>query len=169
MTDAGVNTPDVVAFIELLFFAYRDFVHDPDAILEEYGFGRAHHRVLHFVYRHPGIRVSRLLTVLNITKQSLARVLKQLIEDHFVEQRPGENDRRERHLFLTPDGLVLFERLFAPQRKRVTQALAAAGPAVDHVAIERFLHAMIEQGDRDTIQHLIDAGAPVGKSDAEAA
>lgn len=172
-SDVCVPNPDghtdVVAFIELLFFAYRDFVHDPDAILEEYGFGRAHHRVLHFVYRHPAIRVSRLLTVLNITKQSLARVLKQLIEDNFVEQRAGENDKRERRLFLTPEGVALFERLVAPQRARVAEALATAGADIDHAAVQRFLHAMIAPGDRDTIQQLIDAGAPVGEPNAEAA
>ena len=163
------RTPDVVAFIELLFFAYRDFVHDPDAMLEEIGFGRAHHRVLHFVYRHPGIRVSRLLSVLNITKQSLARVLRQLIEENYVEQREGKSDRRERCLFLTPTGVALFERLVAPQQKRVAAALAAAEPGLDHSAIERFLHAMIEAQDRDAIKDLIKEGAPVGISSAEAA
>lgn len=178
-TSAAVTSgPDVVAFIELLFFAYRDFVHDPDAILEEIGFGRAHHRVLHFVYRHPGIRVSRLLTVLNITKQSLARVLRQLIEEAYVEQREGINDRRERCLFLSPTGVDLFERLLAPQRARVTEALNAAGASAERAfdgttppmqSIERFLETMIEAPDRETIKTLIEAGVPVRKPDAEAA
>lgn len=161
--------PDIVGFIELLFFAYRDFVNDPDEMLEEIGFGRAHHRVLHFVYRHPGIRVSRLLGVLNITKQSLARVLRQLIEERYVEQRAGQNDRRERCLFLTDAGVALFERLVAPQRARVSEALAAIGPDLDHGAVERFLHAMIEEPDRDAIRELITTGTPVGGPSAEAA
>lgn len=171
----AAQATDVAAFIELLFFAYRDFVHDPDAILEEIGFGRAHHRVLHFVYRHPGIRVSRLLTVLNITKQSLARVLRQLIAEAYVEQREGKSDRRERRLFLTPEGIALFERLVAPQMARVADALAAADDSADqtdgatHGRIERFLKAMIEAPEREAILELIDAGAPVGPHNAEAA
>ena len=88
----------VIEAMELLFFAYRDFVGDPDAILERQGFGRAHHRVLHFVGRNPGITVQNLLAILGITKQSLARVLRQLVEDGQVEQRTGAQDRRERHL-----------------------------------------------------------------------
>lgn len=169
------QTRDVAAFIELLFFAYRDFVHDPDAILEEIGFGRAHHRVLHFVYRHPGIRVSRLLTVLNITKQSLARVLRQLLAEGYVEQREGKSDRRERCLFLTTEGMTLFERLVAPQIARVAEALAAADADANkdngsaHGRIERFLEAMIEAPEREAILDLIDAGAPFGPDNAEAA
>jgi len=167
--DGDVQGADVVAFIELLFFAYRDFVHDPDAILEEFGFGRAHHRVLHFVCRHPGIRVARLLDVLNITKQSLAPVLRQLIEENYVEQRTGENDRRERRLFLTSDGTALYERLVAPQRARVAEALSAAGPDMDHAAVQRFLLSMIEPADRDAIRALIADGTDGATRSAEAA
>src|SRR5215470_7780389 len=87
--------------IELLFFAYRDFVSDPDHVLETFGFGRAHHRVLHFVNRNPGMKVADLLVVLKITKQSLGRVLKQLIEEGYVVQKEGENDRRQRLLYVT--------------------------------------------------------------------
>src|SRR5271163_4883184 len=90
--------------IELLFFAYRDFVGDPDEVLAKLGFGRAHHRVLHFVNRNPGIKVADLLDILKITKQSLGRVLKQLIDQGFVVQREGANDRRQRLLFVTPKG-----------------------------------------------------------------
>ena len=90
--------------IELLFFAYRDFVGDPDRILADYGFGRAHHRVLHFVDRRPGLTIAELLDILKITKQSLNRVLKELIGKGFVESRTGTSDRRQRLLFTTPDG-----------------------------------------------------------------
>src|ERR1700680_2698050 len=91
---------ELVACAELLFFAYREFTAGPDAILEEYGFGRAHHRVLHFVHRHPGLRVADLLDVLKITKQSLGRVLKQLVDQSYVVQKEGESDRRQRLLFV---------------------------------------------------------------------
>ena len=85
--------------IELLFFAYRDFVGDPDRLLESLKFGRAHHRVLHFIHRNPGLTVAELLDILRITKQSLNRVLKELLDEHFVEQRTGVTDRRQRQLF----------------------------------------------------------------------
>ncbi|MGA9604767.1 MAG: MarR family transcriptional regulator, partial [Methyloceanibacter sp.] len=104
----------LLEFAELLFFAYRDFTRDPDAILADFGFGRAHHRVLHFVNRHSGLRVADLLDVLNITKQSLSRVLKQLIDKGYVVQRAGSSDRRERQLFPTDKGRALAERLAAP-------------------------------------------------------
>ena len=90
--------------IELLFFAYRDFVGDADEALAKFGFGRAHHRVLHFVTRHPGIKVADLLDILNITKQSLGRVLKQLVDQGYVQQKEGESDRRQRLLYATPKG-----------------------------------------------------------------
>src|SRR5437764_15476178 len=88
--------------IELLFFAYRDFVGDPDEVLAKFGFGRAHHRVLHFVNRHPGIKVADLLELLRITKQSLGRVLRELVQQGYVVQKAGENDRRQRLLHVTP-------------------------------------------------------------------
>jgi len=99
--------------IELLFFAYRDFISDPDTILSEYGFGRAHHRVLHFVNRNPGMTVTELLDLLKITKQSLGRVLKQLVDTGFIEQRTGPLDRRQRLLSVTPAGHALAMRLAA--------------------------------------------------------
>ncbi|MGA7545812.1 MAG: helix-turn-helix domain-containing protein, partial [Methyloceanibacter sp.] len=105
MPSAGKATPareaSLLAFAELLFFAYRDFTRDPDAILKDFGFGRAHHRVLHFVNRHSGLRVADLLDVLNITKQSLGRVLKQLIDQGYIVQEAGSVDRRERRLYPT--------------------------------------------------------------------
>src|SRR5207247_9848066 len=88
--------------IELLFFAYRDFIGDPDDVLAKLGFGRAHHRVLHFVNRNPGMKVAELLDILKITKQSLARVLRQLIQEGYILQREVANDRRQRLLYVTP-------------------------------------------------------------------
>src|SRR6187549_2204266 len=110
---------ELLAYAELLFFAYRDFTRDPDAILQDFGFGRAHHRVLHFVNRHPGLRVADLLDVLKITKQSLGRVLKQLIDKGYIVQRAGSVDRRERLLYPTESGRMLAKRLAAPQLVRL--------------------------------------------------
>ena len=93
--------------IELLFFAYRDFVGDADHELEAFGFGRAHHRVLHFVHRYPGLKVADLLDVLRITKQSLGRVLKQLLDEGYIVQKTGNNDRRQRLLYATAKGEAL--------------------------------------------------------------
>ncbi len=137
-------------FAELLFFAYRDFTGDPDAILEDIGFGRAHHRVLHFVNRHSGLRVADLLEILNITKQSLSRVLKQLIDQGYIEQKAGASDRRERLLYLTARGKALADRLAAPQLVRLREALGAAGPDAE-AAIRRFLEAMINAEDRPKV------------------
>ena len=127
--------------IELLFFAYRDFVSDPDAILTEMGFGRAHHRVLHFVRANPGIRVADLLEILAITKQSLARVLRQLIDYGFIEQRQGPIDRRERLLFATESGLDLADRLSRPQVDRLKRVIAELGPN-NATTAQRFLTLM---------------------------
>jgi DNA-binding MarR family transcriptional regulator len=118
--------------IELLFFAYRDFTAEPDAILADHGFGRAHHRVVHFVGRHPQMTVGALLGILRITKQSLNRVLGQLVRQGFVVQHRGTEDRRQRLLELTAKGHELEQRLSAPQRARVAAAFHQAGPqAVD--------------------------------------
>jgi DNA-binding MarR family transcriptional regulator len=118
--------------IELLFFAYRDFTAEPDAILAGYGFGRAHHRVVHFVGRHPRIPVGDLLAILRITKQSLSRVLGPLVRQGFIVQRPGDQDRRQRLLELTAVGRALDEQLSAPQRARIAAAYREAGAvAVD--------------------------------------
>jgi len=118
--------------IELLFFAYRDFTAEPDAILAQYGFGRAHHRVIHFVGRHPQLTVTELLGILRITKQSLNRVLGQLVRQKFILQRPGPIDRRQRRLELTARGRELERELSEPQRARVANAYRQAGiPAVE--------------------------------------
>jgi len=142
------------AFAELLFFAYRDFTRDPDAILKDFGFGRAHHRVLHFVNRHSGLRVADLLDILNITKQSLGRVLKQLIDQGYIIQQAGASDRRERLLFTTERGRALAERLAAPQIVRLAAALEAAGPGAE-TALRLFLEAMINAEDRPKVSSIM--------------
>jgi DNA-binding MarR family transcriptional regulator len=126
--------------IELLFFAYRDFSAAPDALLAEHDLGRAHHRVIYFIGRHPGITVSDLLAILGITKQSLARVLNQLLADGFVAQNPGVRDRRQRLLELTPKGVALERSLTEHQRQRIAAAYRQAGPA----AVEGFRKVMVE-------------------------
>jgi DNA-binding MarR family transcriptional regulator len=140
--------------IELLFFAYRDFVSDPDDVLAKFGFGRAHHRVLHFVTRHPGMKVADLLDVLRITKQSLGRVLKQLVDEGYVVQKEGENDRRQRLLFVTAKGEALVMKLAGLQTERISRALADLGPGA-HEQARRFLIAMIDADGRDDVQRLI--------------
>ena len=113
--------------IEMLFFSYRDFTSGPDEILKEFGFGRAHHRAIYFVGRHPGRAVSDLLDILKITKQSLNRVLSQLIREGFIEQTQGVTDRRQRLLSLTEKGKMLEERLTENQRRRIARAYDNAG------------------------------------------
>ncbi|RUU70348.1 MarR family transcriptional regulator [Mesorhizobium sp. M2C.T.Ca.TU.009.01.2.1] len=130
------------AIIELFFFAYRDFTSDPDQILAEYGFGRAHHRVLHFVNRRPGLTVAELLDVLKITKQSLARVLKQLIDTDHIVQVQGPRDRRQRELYPTARGRALALALARPQSRRIRAALEDSG-TTERATIERFLEAMV--------------------------
>jgi DNA-binding MarR family transcriptional regulator len=140
--------------IELLFFAYRDFVGDPDDVLAKLGFGRAHHRVLHFVNRNPGMKVADLLDILKITKQSLGRVLKQLIDQGFVIQKEGDNDRRQRLLHVTAKGEALAMKLAGLQTERIARAFAQFGPG-GHDAARRFLAAMIDGKDRDAVLRLI--------------
>ncbi len=113
---------------DLLFFGYRDFTNVADKVLEELGLGRAHHRALHFIGRNPGLTVSALLAILRITKQSLARVLNLLVEDGYVAQAPGYEDRRLRLLTLTEKGQALERRLFESQRDLLTKAYLQAGP-----------------------------------------
>ena len=144
----------VVELIELLFFAYRDFVSDPDEILKGYGFGRAHHRIVHFVGRNPGIRVAELLDILRITKQSLGRVLKDLIESGHVVQREGDSDRRHRLLFLTPKGEDLRERLIQPQIDRFTTALDASGGDASEIYRDVLLN-LVNEADRKDVEHRI--------------
>jgi len=162
LTDtAKLHDDDVVALIELLFFAYRDFVSDPDQILAEYKFGRAHHRVLHFTGRNPGLTVAQLLDILGITKQSLSRVLKELIDKGFIYQQEGPEDRRQRLLFLTAEGDRLQKRLMAPQIVRIRRALTEAGPA-SHSPYRNVLYHLINPANRDGVRSRIEAGKLVG-------
>lgn len=133
--------------IELLFFAYRDFVGEPDRLLERHGFGRAHHRVLHFINRHQGLNVAELLDILEITKQSLARVLKDLIQAGFVSQKAGREDRRQRLLYLTGPGKQLADALATMQDERMKRALTQAGPQ-QRETIVRFLGALVDSERR---------------------
>jgi DNA-binding MarR family transcriptional regulator len=151
---ASVRAVPDIALIELVFFGYRDFVGEPDRVLARYGFGRAHHRVLHFVNRRPGLTIAALLDILGITKQSLARVLKDLIEGGFIEQRAGPDDRRQRLLHLTPKGVDLATELAERQGRRIAEALEEAGPE-SRETIARFLMGLIERGERDHINAMI--------------
>lgn len=140
--------------IELLFFAYRDFVSDPDHVLEKFGFGRAHHRVLHFVNRNPGMKVADLLDILRITKQSLGRVLKQLVDEGYVIQKEGPDDRRHRLLYVTQKGEQLAMKLAGLQTERITRALGGLGPN-GHEGARAFLAAMVDTESRDAVLRFI--------------
>jgi DNA-binding MarR family transcriptional regulator len=140
--------------IELLFFAYRDFVGDADHELEAFGFGRAHHRVMHFVHRYPGLKVADLLDVLRITKQSLGRVLKQLLDEGYIVQKTGNNDRRQRLLYATPKGEALVGKLAGLQTDRINRALGEIDPAATEV-VRQFLRAMIDRDDPDKVLEAI--------------
>jgi DNA-binding MarR family transcriptional regulator len=149
--------------IELLFFAYRDFTAEPDAMLAKYGFGRAHHRVIYFVGRTPGMTVGELLAILRITKQSLSRVLGQLVDQGFIVQKTGPRDRRQRLLHLTEKGSELERQLSAEQRARIARAYRAAGAQ----AVEGFRRVMLgiigrEDDRRRFTPRLGAAAAPTG-------
>ncbi len=132
---------------DLLFFAYRDFTGVADVVLAELGLGRAHHRALHFIGRNPAMTVGDLLGILRITKQSLARVLNELVEKGFVAQAPGRQDRRQRLLTLTPEGQTLERRLFDAQRERLATAYReAGGPAVE--GFGRVMRAVMDPAAR---------------------
>jgi DNA-binding MarR family transcriptional regulator len=156
---AGAPTFDL---IELFFFAYRDFVGDADRLLEAYKFGRAHHRVLHFVNRHPGLTIAELLDILRITKQSLNRVLKELLDQSYVESRPGVSDRRQRLLFPTPEGRRLALEVARLQSERFSRVLGALGEGARADAVA-FLLEMIDPGERDKAASLV---WPEAKGDA---
>ncbi|GAB4382137.1 MarR family winged helix-turn-helix transcriptional regulator [Albidovulum sp.] len=129
--------------IEAMYFAYRAFTADPDRILENYAYGRAHHRAIHFINRAPGLTVNALLATLGVTKQSLNRVLRTLIEDGLVEARVGRRDKRERNLYLTEKGKALERELSDAQRARMRAAYRAAGP-VAVAGFRQVLEAMMD-------------------------
>jgi DNA-binding MarR family transcriptional regulator len=160
-SESAISDTEAVALIELMFFAYRDFVSDPDEILSQLDFGRAHHRVLHFVGRDPGMTVAQLLDILRITKQSLSRVLKDLIEQGYVYQKEGAEDRRQRLLHLTTKGESLWKKLVAPQAARFRDAIrntvGAAGPHY-----EDLLFHLINAENRDDVRSWIDRVSIIG-------
>ena len=135
--------------IEAMFFAYRGFTADPDRILVDMAYGRAHHRAIHFINRAPGTTVNNLLGLLGVTKQSLNRVLRTLIEDGLVSSTVGQRDKRERHLHLTPDGAALERELSDAQRDRMRAAYRAAGPA----AVAGFRQVLEAMMDEETRHH----------------
>ena len=144
--------------IEAMFFAYRGFTADPDRILSDLAYGRAHHRAVHFINRAPGTTVNNLLNILGVTKQSLNRVLRRLISDGLVESRVGKSDKRERHLFLTENGRMRERRLSDAQRARMRTAFREAGP--DAVAgFRTVLEAMIDNEMQQPYIKLKENGA----------
>ena len=161
-SERNLNEQDTVALIELLFFAYRDFVSDPDEILGQFGFGRAHHRVVHFVGRDPGMTVQQLLDLLRITKQSLGRVLKELIDKGYVYQKEGEADRRQRLLYLTEKGETLRQRLMRPQINRIRRAVAQSGGDGAHL-YRKLLYHMVSPENRDTVRDWIERAGMIGE------
>jgi DNA-binding MarR family transcriptional regulator len=142
--------------IELLYYAYRDFTAEPDALLARYGFGRAHHRVIYFVGRHPQMSVSDLLGILRITKQSLSRVLGQLVQQGFIKQQPGNRDRRQRLLELTDKGSELERQLSENQRHRIAKAYREAGAQ----AVEGFRRVMLGIIGSEADRRRFERGAP---------
>ncbi len=150
----SASQAEMLPFAELFFFAYRDFISEPDGILQNYGFGRAHHRVLHFVSQNPGLKVSELLDILKITKQSLARILKQLIDEGFIEQKTSLKDKRARFLYATAQGLDLMKQLITPQLTRLEKAFKDCNDA-DKAMLQGFFLRMIASdentAERDAI------------------
>ncbi|MBE7220776.1 MAG: winged helix-turn-helix transcriptional regulator [Caulobacteraceae bacterium] len=165
---AGAEPSPLYDLIELFFFAYRDFTADADRQLEGLGFGRAHHRVLHFVDRHPGLAVAALLDILRITKQSLNRVMKDLIDGGFIEVRAGVSDRRRRLIHVTPKGGRLAVDLARLHSARFERALSPLPAEVRAQAVE-FLLGMIDPGERDRVVELVwGARRPPGGAEAGA-
>ena len=163
-TQINVNTTDInsvprgtdalpLDVMGLFYFAYRDFVGDADMLLERQGFGRAHHRVLYFVNLKPGMPVADLLGILKITKQSLARVLRQLIDNGYVEQKTGDADRRQRLLYATEKGRNFFQVLSGTQTERIEAAIAALPPEGKRMVLKFFV-GMVEPGDRSLLDRL---------------
>lgn len=143
--------------IEAMFFAYRGFTADPDRILSDMAYGRAHHRAVHFINRAPGTTVNNLLNILGVTKQSLNRVLRTLIEDGLVESRVGQNDKRERHLYLTEEGRALEQKLSDAQRARMRLAFRDAGPEAV-AGFRKVLEAMMDREMRHAYVRLKESG-----------
>ncbi len=166
MAETGVQSGESLLFltdeqlrkgIEAMFFAYRGFTADPDRILDNYAYGRAHHRAIHFINRFPGTTVNNLLAILGVTKQSLNRVLRALVEDGLVEARVGTRDRRERHLYLTDAGMALEKELSEAQRRRMRAAYRQAGPEAV-AGFRQVLEAMMDPEMRRHYAELKEQG-----------
>ena len=150
--------------IELMFFAYRDFTGEADSLLAEQNMGRAHHRAIYFIGRNPGITVSELLAILNITKQSLSRVLSALVETGHVEQQTGPEDRRQRLLYLTETGIELESRLTEIQGRRFARAYREAGmTAVE--GFQRVLQGLLDSDTRQQAGDVARSRSPRGTPD----
>ncbi len=156
LADAG-DAPDY-EMIELMFFAYRDLVGDADHLLENFGLGRAHHRLLHFVNRRPGLTIAELLDILKITKQSLNRVLKDLLDRNYIVACPGENDRRQRLLFPTRRGEALALDVARVQSERFARVLAQFPGA--RARVREFLLAFVNEGERGKVAAVVAAKRP---------
>jgi DNA-binding MarR family transcriptional regulator len=165
--EPSADSAPMYDLIELFFFAYRDFVGDADRLLISYKFGRAHHRVLHFVSRQPGLTIAELLDILKITKQSLNRVLKELIAQSFIEVRAGAQDRRHRQLHATPKGMRLAADLAQMQTRRFVKAVDTLGEGGRKKAAA-FLLSMIDDDQRDRVVALVGAKDPAGAEPAVA-
>ncbi len=165
MTDISsqheISDTESMALVELMFFAYRDFVADPDGILRTLGFGRAHHRIVHFVGRDPGMTVAQLLDILQITKQSLSRVLKDLIDEGYIMQKEGRDDRRQRLLYLTSKGDDLWRKLITPQMQRFRQAVAETRTGSSPHYHEILFH-LVNPGNRPGVREWIDRVSLIG-------
>ena len=144
--------------IEAMFFAYRGFTADPDRILSGMAYGRAHHRAIHFIARAPGTTVNNLLNILGVTKQSLNRVLRTLVEDGLVDSRVGRTDKRERNLFLTEEGLALERKLSDAQRARMRAAYRTAGPEAVS-GFRQVLEAMMDADMRRQYYQIRDSSS----------
>lgn len=142
---------------EAMFFAYRGFTADPDRILADLTYGRAHHRAIHFIGRAPGTTVNNLLNILGVTKQSLNRVLRTLISDGLVQSKVGRNDKRERHLYLTEEGRALEQKLSDAQRARLRAAFREAGPEAV-AGFRTVLEAMMDPEMRASYARLRESG-----------
>ncbi|RAH99512.1 MarR family transcriptional regulator [Acuticoccus sediminis] len=154
------QSPDgelALALIEGMFFGYRDFVGIADERLAELGYGRAHHRVLHFVDRHPGLTVGELLGILKVTKQGVSRILKTLVDDGLIEVRAGEFDRREKRLQTTEAGHRLAREVVRIQSERIEAAIKAAGPGARETVFA-FLTALVDDDDRNAVLRRIEGG-----------
>ena len=154
----GRRAEPLFDLIELLFFAYRDFVGDADRLLENFNFGRAHHRVLHFVTRRPGLTIAELLDILKITKQSLNRVLKELLDKGYVEARAGMNDRRQRQLYPTEAGTALALDIAWLQSQRFRRVFSVS-PENARTDVIAFLLAMIDPSEQNKVASLVASGA----------